>query len=480
MPGPYSKAAFEAIVIGSGPNGLCAAIELARNGRKVLVREAAPTVGGSARSAELTLPGFVHDVCSTVHALAVTSPMLRSLPLEEHGLELIHPPAPAAHPFDDGTAAVLERSVEATAATMGEDADAYRKLFGPLVRDWPKLVPQLLGPPTSVPRHPVALARFGLKAIRSATALADSWFKTQRARGLFAGIAAHSIIPLEWRGSAAFGLVLSASAHADGWPVAKGGSQKLSDALASYLRSLGGVIETDSPVKSLDALPPAEAVLCDLTPRQLVALAGDRLPEGYRKKLLQYRYGPAAFKLDWALSGPVPWKAAECARACTVHVAGTFEETADAERAPWEGRCAKKPFVLVVQPSLFDSTRAPAGQHVLWGYCHVPNGSTEDMTDRIESQIERFAPGFKSRILARSVMAPADLERHNSNLVGGDIVGGAQDLSQVFARPVASLNPYATPVKGLYLCSASTPPGAGVHGMCGYHAAQAALKRVLK
>ena len=469
----------EAIVIGSGPNGLAAAIELARNGRSVLVIEGADTIGGSTRSAELTLPGFVHDVCSTVHALARTSPLLRSLPLEEHGLELIHPGAPVAHPLDDGSAAVLERSVDETAARLGQDAGAYRDLFHPLVRDWPRLVPQLLGPPTRIPGHPVAMARFGLKAVRSARSLADGHFTGRHARALFAGIAAHSILPLEWAASAAYGLVLSASAHADGWPIARGGSQKVADALASYLRSLGGRIEKGRPVGSLDELPPADAILCDVTPRQLARLAGDRLPKGYHERLEKWRYGPAAFKIDWAMDGPVPWKNPDVSRAGTVHLGGTFEELADGERAPWEGRNPDRPYVLVVQPSLSDPTRAPPGKHTLWAYCHVPNGSTFDMTGRIEAQIERFAPGFRDLVLARSVMPPRELERYNPNLVGGDIVGGAQTLWQTMARPVLGLNPYATPVKGLYLCSASTPPGAGVHGMCGYHAARAAIRDVL-
>lgn len=471
-----TDARYDAIVIGAGPNGLAAAIELARNGRSVLVREGQSDVGGSCRSAALTLPGFVHDPCATVHALAVASPFLRSLPLAEHGLALVHPPAAVAHPFDDGTAAVLERSVDATAAALGEDAPAYRSLFGPLVRDWDGLAPDLLRPVGRVPRHPVALARFGLKAVRSAQSLVDRRFTGRDARALFGGCAAHAVLPLDWAGTAAYGLILAASAHAGGWPVARGGSQRLADAMASYLRSLGGVIETDSPVASFDALPPAGAVLCDVTPRQLLRLAGDRLPAGYRARLEKFQYGPAAFKVDWALDGPVPWSCPDVARAATVHLGGTFEEIADAERAPWEGRCADRPFVLAVQPTPFDPTRAPPGRHTLWAYCHVPHGSAVDMTDRVEQQVERFAPGFRKLVLARHVMAPAELERHNPNLVGGDITGGAQTLAQTIARPVASLNPYATPVKGLFLCSASTPPGGGVHGMCGYHAARAAIR----
>jgi phytoene dehydrogenase-like protein len=467
----------DAIVIGSGPNGLCAAIELARAGRSVLVREGAATVGGSCRSAALTLPGFVHDPCATVQALAVSSPLMRTLPLAGHGLELVHPPAPVAQPLDGGAAAVLDRSVDATADSLGPDGPAYRRLMGPLVEHWEELTVGLLAP-LRVPSSPIKLARFGLRAIRSARALAESWFSGQPARALFAGLAAHSILPLESAGSAAFGLVLGASAHAGGWPFAKGGSQKLSDALASYLRSLGGEIVTGAPVETVDELPPARAVLCDLTPRQLLRVAGHRFPPRYRRQLERFRYGPGVFKIDWALDGPAPWANAGCARAGTVHLGGTFDELADAERAPWRGEHSKRPYVLYVQQTPWDATRAPAGKHTAWAYCHVPHGSAVDMTAAIEGQVERFAPGFRDRVLARHTMNTAAMERHNPNLVGGDVTGGANLLSQLFARPVARLDPYATPVKGLYLCSASTPPGGGVHGMCGYWAARAALRRM--
>jgi phytoene dehydrogenase-like protein len=467
---------YDAVVIGSGPNGMAAAITLARAGKSVLVREGNATAGGSCRSAELTLPGFIHDICSTVQALAVASPFMRSVPLAEHGLELVQPPAPYAQPMDDGSAAIAERSVEDTGATLGVDADAWRKLMSPLVRDWEKMLPALLAPPGRLTRHPIVMMRFGLKAIRSARSVAQSWFKGEHAKALFAGAAAHAIVPLEWAGTAAYGLVLGTSAHAGGWPVARGGSQKLTDALVSYFRTLGGKIQTGAPVTSMKDLPPARAILCDVTPRQLVSLCGDQMPGGFRRRLLRFAYGPGAHKVDWALSGPIPWKNASVARAGTVHLGGTFDELADAERAPWEGRCAERPYVLLVQASLFDPTRAPAGRHTAWAYCHVPNGSTLDVTDRIEAQVERFAPGFRDLILAKNVMATSDLERHNPNLVGGDIAGGAQILRQVLARPVFALNPYRTPVKGLYLCSASTPPGCGVHGMCGYHAARAALR----
>ena len=467
---------YDAIVIGSGPNGLAAAITLARAGRSVLVREANDTIGGSCRSAELTLPGFVHDVCSTVQALALSSPFMRDTPLADHGFRLVQPPAAYAHPLDDGTAAVAYRSIEATGSTLGPaDAAAWRKLFGSISDNWLNLTPALLGTPRP-PRHPLLMASFGMRAVRSARALADKWFQGQHAKALFAGVAAHSILPLEWAATSAFGLVLGASAHAVGWPVARGGSQKLTDAMVSYLRSLGGVIETGARVDNVDMLPPAKAVLCNVSTKQLLRIAGHKLPPKYKDRLRAFRYGPGVFKVDWALSDAIPWKAVACAQAGTVHLGGTFDEIADAERAPWEGRFADKPYVLVVQQSNFDPTRAPAGKHTGWAYCHVPHGGQHDMTQAIEDQVERFAPGFKDTILARHTMNPAAMERYNANLVGGDITGGANMLSQVFARPLAALNPYATPVPGLYLCSASTPPGGGVHGMCGYNAAQAALR----
>jgi phytoene dehydrogenase-like protein len=469
----------DAIVIGSGPNGLAAAITLARAGHSVLLREGADTLGGSCRSAELTLPGFVHDICSTVQAMAGVSPFMRSLPLTDHGLELVRPAAAFAQPMDDGSAALLSGSVEDTARGLGEDAGAYRDLIAPLVDEWEYLFPALLGPPR-IPLHPLTLAKFGLRAMRSAHGLANRYFQTERARALFAGVAAHAVLPLEWKATAAFGLVLSMAAHVGGWPVARGGSQRVADAMASYFTSLGGEIQTGASVNSLEELPPARVVLCDLTPRQLIRISGDQLPASYRKRLERFRYGPGAYKIDWALDGLIPWKATECLQAGTVHVGGTLTELSQSERAPWEGRVAERPYVLLVQASLFDATRAPAGRHTAWGYCHVPNGCTIDMTDRIERQIERFAPGFRDRVLARHVMPPAALERYNPNLIGGDIGGGSQQLSQLFARPVLRLNPYSTPVPGLYLCSASTPPGGGVHGMCGFFAARSALRRELR
>jgi phytoene dehydrogenase-like protein len=468
-------AAYDAVVVGSGPNGLAAAITLAQAGKSVLVLEARNSIGGGCRSAELTLPGFVHDVCSAIHPLGLGSPFFKTLPLGEHGLEWIHPPAPVAHPMDDGTAVLIERSVEETAAGLGPDGKAYRSLMGPLAADWNGLATDLLGP-LAIPRHPVSLARFGMKAIRSARGLAESCFEGERARAVFAGIAGHAILPLERPATAAIALVLGALTHAVGWPLPRGGSQRIADALASYLRSLGGRIETGSPVESLDRLPPARALLFDVTPRQLLRIAGDRLRGRYRRQLERYRYGPAAFKLDFALSGPIPWKARECARAGTVHLGGTLAEIAASEAAVGRGQHPERPYVLLAQQSLFDRSRAPAGKHTVWAYCHVPNGSGFDMAGRIESQIERFAPGFRDLVLGRSVLTPARLEAHNPNYVGGDINGGAQDLRQLFARPALRVVPYSTPVRGLYICSSSTPPGGGVHGMCGHHAARAALR----
>jgi phytoene dehydrogenase-like protein len=471
-----AQRSYDAVVVGSGPNGFAAAITLARAGRSVLLLEAKATVGGGMRSSALTLPGFVHDVCSAIHPLGKGSPFFKTLPLEDHGLAWIPPPAAAAHPLDDGAAAILEGSVEATADGLGADGAAYRRLMEPLVRDWDALAPDLLGPLRLVPRHKLALLRFGLRGLWPASTLARALFRGPRARALFAGLAAHSILPLERPFTAAFGLVLGALGHAVGWPLPRGGSQQIADALAAHLRSLGGEIVTGAMVDSVDELPQARSILLDVTPRQLLKMAGHRLPGRYRRRLERYRYGPGVFKLDAALDGPIPWRAAACARAGTVHLGGTLEEIAAAEAAVWRGEHPERPYVLVAQQSLFDPTRAPAGNHTLWAYCHVPNGSTKDMTGAIVAQLERFAPGFRDRVIAMHTMGPADYERMNPNDVGGDINGGAQDLGQMFTRPVASLDPYRTPGPGLYLCSSSTPPGGGVHGMCGYHAAHSALR----
>jgi phytoene dehydrogenase-like protein len=467
----------DAVVVGAGPNGLAAAISLAQAGRTVRVLEAAETVGGGSRSDALTLPGFVHDICSAVHPHPLASPFLRRLPLAEHGLELVQPELPAAHPLDDGTAVALARSIEETADSIGGRDDArYRKLIEPLSRDAVDvLLPELFGP-LRPPRHPLAMARFGLVGPRSVKGVVRR-FDEERAPALFAGNAAHSMLRLTEPPTAAVALVLLITAHAVGWPVARGGSQAVADALASYLRSLGGEIECGRRVESVDELDDAGVVLLDVTPKQVLALAGHRLPARYRRALGRYRYGAGVFKLDLALDGPVPWTAPEARRAGTVHLGGTFAEIAAAEADANAGRHPERPYVLVSQPTVCDPSRAPAGKHTLWAYCHVPSGSDRDMTAAIEAQIERFAPGFRDLVLARATMHAREMEAYNPNYVGGDINGGRQELRQLFTRPVPRISPYTTPDPRMFICSSATPPGGGVHGMCGYYAAKAALRR---
>lgn len=480
MPNPPTATqhpkSYDDIVIGSGPNGLAAAITLARANRRVLLIEGADTIGGGTRTADLTLPNFHHDVCSAIHPLGVGSYFFRTLPLSRYNLRWIEPPIQIAHPLDDGTAISLYRSIDQTARNLGRDATAYRILMGSLVKAWPKIERSILGP-LRVPRHPIDMARFGIAALLPASLLTRIAFREGRARALFAGLAAHSMLPLSDPATAAPGLVLGILAHQYGWPLPVGGSQSLANALADHFRSLGGDIQTGTYVSSLDDLPPASNVLLDVSPRGLTRIAGRHLPASYKKRLGRYKYGPGIFKVDYALSGPVPWRAPECKQAATVHLGGTIEEIEKSEREVWQGNPSDKPFVLVAQQSLFDPTRAPEGQHTLWAYCHVPPSSTVDMTSRIDAQIERFAPGFRDLILARHTISPAQIEAYNPNYVGGDINGGAQHLTQIFTRPLPQLDPYRTPNPHIYLCSASTPPGGGVHGLCGYHAARSLLRR---
>ena len=469
---------FDAIVIGSGPNGLAAAIELARAKRSVCVFEFRQTIGGGARSEELTLPGFVHDICSAIHPLAIVSPFFKTLPLQDHGLEWIQPPSPLAHPFQDGTAVLLRRSIDETETALGADGAAYRRLMSLLVSKWNDLALDILSP-LHVPRHPIRMARFAARALRSSRDVALSHFESTQARGLFAGLGAHSALSLDQPLSAGVAMILGALVHVGGWPFPKGGAQKISDALASYFRSLGGKVVTGVRIDSLEQLPKCRAVLCDVTPAQLLKIAGGQLPQSYRRALERYRYGFGVFKVDWALSQPIPWKHPNCLDAGTVHLGGTLPEIAESERIVAHGGSARQPFVLLAQHSLFDCTRAPANAHTAWAYCHVPNGSTVDMTECIEDQVERFAPGFRECILKRHTMSTSQFEAYNPNYIGGDIGGGTFDFRQWLTRPVFRLNPYCTPNRKLYICSSSTPPGGGVHGMCGYHAARAALASVL-
>lgn len=469
---------YDAVVVGSGPNGLAAAILLQQNGLSVLLLEGKDRIGGGLRTEELTLPGFLHDVCSAVHPLAAGSPFFETLPLHQHGLEYIYPEVAAAHPFDDGTAALLKHSVEETASLLGADQDAYIRLLQPLVDTWPGMAADVLAP-LHFPKHPIDMARFGLNALIPATRLARR-FKTESAKGLLAGMAAHSIQPLTNMATSAIALVLMANGHLKGWPVPKGGSVKIADALASYFISLGGKIETNRYITSMDQLPSAKAVLFDITPKQLLTIAGHRFSSIYKWQLERYRYGMGVFKVDWALDDVIPFRAAEARKAGTLHLGGTLEEIVSGEQQTSEGKYPEKPFVLLAQQSIFDPSRAPEGKQTAWAYCHVPNGSAKDMTAIIEQQVERFAPGFRERILSRSVMNTKQLEEYNPNYIGGDINGGIIDLAQLFTRPALRSSPYRTSAKGLYICSSSTPPGGGVHGMCGYHAAKQALKDIFK
>lgn len=464
---------YDAVVVGSGPNGLAAAITMARAGRSVLVIEEQQQAGGGTQSAELTLPGFTHDLFSAVHPMALESEFFKALSLEKYGLEWIHSPAVLAHPLNEGRAIVLHRSIEKTAAGLGLDKGIYERGFSGLLHDWDYIKTEFLRP-LRWPEQPFRLAQFGLPALMPAGLLAKIAFKDVAARALFAGVAAHSTLPLEAMGSSAFGIILILAAHHVGWPIPRGGASSISQALLNYFRSQGGEIITGTPVRSFAQLPRARTVFLDLTPRQIVAIAGEKLASSFSRRLRRYRYGPGAFKIDWALGGPIPWKAAEVSSVATVHLGGTMDEISYSEREIGRNSVSDRPFVLLAQPSLFDSTRAPAGKHTAWAYCHVPHASTLDMTSRIESQIERFAPGFRDLILARNCFSPAQLEARNANLVGGDINGGSLALSQLFLRPTALL--YGTSSSKVFICSSSTPPGGGVHGLCGFHAAQEALK----
>ena len=467
----------DAVVIGSGPNGLAAAIELARSGADVLVVEAADEIGGGTRSDELTLPGFTHDVCSAVHPMGILSPFYTQLPLKEHGLEWICPPASVAHPLDEGPAVMLYKSLAQTMAEIGDDGENYRRLVGPFIETAESLLADVMAP-LGIPKHPVQMANFGLRAAFSANRLARLLFKGERARALLAGCAGHSVLPLTQPLTAALGVLFMVTGHAENWPVAKGGSSAIPKALASYFKSLGGRIETGRRITHLGELPNAKAILFDTSPEQLSQIAADALPEGYRRRLGRYRYGPGVFKVDWALDGPIPWKDPRCLEASTVHVGGTLEEIAASEGAMYRGQHHDKPYLILCQQSQFDDSRAPAGKQTGYAYCHVPHGSTLDRTEVIEAQIERFAPGFRDLVLDRHVMNTLDLEKHNPNYKGGAITGGVADAFQLFNSPVTRLDPYSTPNARLFICSAATPPGGGVHGQCGYFAARSALKQI--
>ncbi|MES2266261.1 MAG: NAD(P)/FAD-dependent oxidoreductase [Bacteroidota bacterium] len=470
------KRDFDAIVVGSGPNGLAAAILMQQKGLNVLVLEGKSEIGGGLRTAELTLPGFKHDICSAIHPLAAASPFFKTLPLADHGLNYIYPEIDAAHPLEHSKPALLCRSIDETAQHLGDDENAYRKLMGSVTKNWPLIDADVLGP-LHFPKHPLALASFGLDAIKPATLLANS-FKTKQAKALIAGMAAHSMQPITNLATSAIAMVLMATGHMHGWPIPKGGSNSIAKALASYFELIGGKIQTDTYITSLNQLPSAHAILFDVTPKQLLEIAGHKFSSIYKWQMERYRYGMGVYKVDWALSEQIPFEAEACRKAGTVHLGNTLNEIRDAEQQTWNGKHPDKPYVLLAQQSLYDNTRAPNGKHTAWAYCHVPNGSTKNMTDAIEKQIERYAPGFKDTILAKHTMDTAQIELYNPNYIGGDINGGVIDLGQLFTRPVLRYSPYKTSHKGMYICSSSTPPGGGVHGMCGYYAAKKALKDV--
>ncbi len=471
------KRDYDAIVVGAGPNGLAAAITLQQQGISTLLLEAKATIGGGMRTAELTLPGFHHDICSAIHPMAVSSPFFNKIPLDKFGLQFINPTYAAAHPFDNGTAAILDVSIQKTAQHLGIDAKAYKKLMTPLYRHRGKIFPFILGP-LRFPKHPFIMANFGLRALQPASLLANTLFKTKEAKGLLAGMAAHSMLPLHKTATSAIAMVLLLAAHNKNWPIPKGGSQSIANAMADYFVSLGGKIECNVNVTSLQQLPSSRAVLFDVTPKQLLQIAGHKFSSLYKWQLRKYKYGVGVFKVDWALSEPIPFTNEKCKGAGTVHIGNTLQEIAAGEKDAWQGKHSEHPFVLLAQQSQFDTSRAPAGKQTAWAYCHVPNGSTRNMTGIIENQIERFAPGFRECILARHEMNTEAIHDYNANYIGGDINGGAQLITQLFTRPALRLSPYKTSAKGLYICSSSTPPGGGVHGMSGYHAAKKALQDV--
>jgi len=471
---------IDAIVVGSGPNGLSAAIEIARSGYEVCVYEAKPTVGGGMRTLELTLPGFLHDHCSAVHPLGILSPFFQQLPLEKHGLEWLATNASVAHPMDHEPAVMLYRDLEQTASELGADASRWRKTISPFLAHPHDLLHDLLGPLRARVRRPGLMTRFGLRAVWPARRFAKTFFRESRTQALFAGCAGHSILPLDQLLTSALGLIFSICGHLENWPVARGGSQAIATALAAHLEELGGAIYCGSSIDTIRNLPPSRAILLDLSPSSVLRVAEQDLPAGYCKRLQRFKYGPGVFKLDWALSEQIPWLDPNVAQATTVHVGGTLDEIAASESAAWSGKEIDQPFLILCQQSHADQSRAPVGQHTGYAYCHVPPGSDADMTALIENQVERFAPGFRDVILARHVTRPADLEADNPNYVGGAITGGAATLTQLFPRPVARLNPYTTPNRSIYLCSASTPPGGGVHGMCGFHAARAVIRNLRK